>query len=102
MHFEISTGPGGRVEVGGSEAGRTPVTDAALWHAGLGAAVSNGPITYELDGEQYVIVGAGDTLWAFVMRTPPPPPSTSASAAAAARYLRTPGRGCSVRVLRSR
>ena len=31
------------------------------------AAISNGPITYELDGLQYVIVGAGDTLGAFVM-----------------------------------
>jgi alcohol dehydrogenase (cytochrome c) len=29
--------------------------------------VSNGPITYELDGLQYVIVGASDMLWAFVM-----------------------------------
>ncbi len=29
--------------------------------------VSNGPITYELDGLQYLIVGAGDTLWTFAM-----------------------------------
>ena len=29
--------------------------------------VSNGAITYQLDGLQYVLVGAGDTLWAFVM-----------------------------------
>ncbi len=42
-------------------------TGEALWHAGLNASVANGPITYELDGLQYVIVGAGDTLWAFVM-----------------------------------
>jgi alcohol dehydrogenase (cytochrome c) len=42
-------------------------TGEALWHARLGNAVSNGPITYELDGRQYVIVGAGDTLFAFVM-----------------------------------
>jgi alcohol dehydrogenase (cytochrome c) len=27
----------------------------------------NGPITYELDGAQYVVVAAGDTLYAFVM-----------------------------------
>ena len=25
------------------------------------------PITYELDGKQYVVVGAGDMLWTFVM-----------------------------------
>jgi alcohol dehydrogenase (cytochrome c) len=42
-------------------------TGDAVWHAGLGTSVSNGPITYELDGAQYVIVGAGDTLFAFVM-----------------------------------
>jgi alcohol dehydrogenase (cytochrome c) len=46
-------------------------TGEALWHAGLNASVSNGPITYELDGNQYVIVGAGDTLWAFVMNGQP-------------------------------
>ena len=32
------------------------------------ASVSNGPITFEMDGLQYVMVGAGDTLWSFVMR----------------------------------
>jgi alcohol dehydrogenase (cytochrome c) len=39
----------------------------ALWHANLGAPVSNGPISYELDGMQYVIAGAGDELFGFVM-----------------------------------
>jgi alcohol dehydrogenase (cytochrome c) len=38
-----------------------------LWHANLGSNVTNGPITYELDGTQYVVVGAGDTLWGFAM-----------------------------------
>jgi alcohol dehydrogenase (cytochrome c) len=42
-------------------------TGDALWHAGLNASVSNGAITYELDGSQYVVVAAGDTLWAFVL-----------------------------------
>ena len=42
-------------------------TGEPLWHANLGEAVSNGPITYDLDGAQYVTVGAGDTLFAFVM-----------------------------------
>ena len=32
-----------------------------LWHAGLHTSMTNGPITYELDGMQYVVVGAGDT-----------------------------------------
>jgi alcohol dehydrogenase (cytochrome c) len=38
-----------------------------LWHANLGSAVTNGPITYELDGTQYLVVAAGDTLFAFRM-----------------------------------
>lgn len=42
-------------------------TGEALWHANLGAGVANGPITYELDGAQYVVTGAGDTLYGFVM-----------------------------------
>jgi alcohol dehydrogenase (cytochrome c) len=46
-------------------------TGEALWHAQLNASVSNGPITYELDGSQYLIVGAGDSLWAFVMNERP-------------------------------
>ena len=43
-------------------------TGDALWHARLGAAVSNGPTTYMLDGTQYLTVAAGDTLWAFAMQ----------------------------------
>ncbi len=39
-----------------------------LWHAGLHASITNGPITYELDGTQYVVVGAGDSLYAFALR----------------------------------
>lgn len=40
---------------------------AHLWHTRLGATVSNGPMTYELDGRQYLVVGAGDTLFTFTM-----------------------------------
>jgi alcohol dehydrogenase (cytochrome c) len=42
-------------------------TGDALWHANLGAPVSNGPISYELDGAQYVVVGAGDAIFGFLM-----------------------------------
>ena len=41
---------------------------ALLMCAGLNAAVSNGPITYELDGTQYVVVAAADMVWSFAMR----------------------------------
>ena len=42
-------------------------TGQPLWHANLGSALSNGPMTYQLDGTQYLVVGAGDTLFAFAM-----------------------------------
>jgi alcohol dehydrogenase (cytochrome c) len=42
-------------------------TGDPLWHANLGSSVTNGAITYDLDGRQYVVVGAGDKVWAFVM-----------------------------------
>jgi acido-empty-quinoprotein group A len=38
-----------------------------LWHAGLSANVSNGPVTYLLDEKQYLIAGAGDSLFAFTL-----------------------------------
>jgi len=44
-----------------------PASGKILWHAGLTATVSNGPMTYELDGRQYLIVGAGDMLYAFTL-----------------------------------
>ena len=43
-------------------------TGEPLWHSGLHIGVSNGPITYQLDGLQYVVVGAGDSLYGFVMQ----------------------------------
>ena len=39
----------------------------ALWHAILNGPITNGPITYQLDGRQFVVAAAGDTLWSFVM-----------------------------------
>ena len=42
-------------------------TGQPLWRANLGAGMSNGPISYQLDGIQYVVVGAGDTLYGFAM-----------------------------------
>jgi hypothetical protein len=45
-------------------------TGQALWHSILNTSISNGPITYELDGRQYVVAAAGDTVWTFVMNTP--------------------------------
>ena len=37
-----------------------------LWHSGIGR-VNNSPITYELDGRQYVLFGGGSALYAFAL-----------------------------------
>lgn len=42
-------------------------TGQPLWHTNLGKAMTNGPITYELDNKQYLTVGAGDRVFTFVM-----------------------------------
>ncbi|MDQ3212860.1 MAG: acido-empty-quinoprotein group A [Acidobacteriota bacterium] len=39
---------------------------ATLWHSSIGR-VGNGPITYELDGRQYVLVGGGSGLFAWAL-----------------------------------
>ncbi|MEO7191108.1 MAG: acido-empty-quinoprotein group A [Vicinamibacterales bacterium] len=41
-------------------------TGEALWNSRVGG-VTNGPITYELDGLQYVVAGAGARIAAFVL-----------------------------------
>jgi alcohol dehydrogenase (cytochrome c) len=48
---------------------------ATLWHAGIGR-VGNGPITYELDGRQYVVFGGGASLFAWALPVPPLAAST--------------------------
>ena len=50
---------------GGLEA-LNATTGEPLWHSRIGT-VTNGPITYQLDGRQYVVVAAGTSVFAFVM-----------------------------------
>ena len=38
-----------------------------LWHAGTGAPVETSPITYELDGRQYMVTGSGGVLFAWIL-----------------------------------
>ncbi len=38
-----------------------------LWHTRVAQNTSNGPITYTLDGRQYVLFGAGDSLFSFAL-----------------------------------
>ena len=42
-----------------------------LWHQRLTSSVSNGPSTWMFDGKQYIIVGAGDTLYALTLAGKP-------------------------------
>jgi len=39
-----------------------------LWKTNLGGSIVNAPITYEIDGKQYVSVIAGNILSTFALR----------------------------------
>src|SRR5690606_19322689 len=43
---------------------------STLWRSGIGR-VGNSPISYELDGRQYVVMGGGTTLYAFALPAAP-------------------------------
>ncbi len=64
----------GGLVFGGDGSGNFVALDAKtgvpLWHANLGNSVTNGPIAYELDGTEYIVTAAGDTLFGFVMLKP--------------------------------
>jgi acido-empty-quinoprotein group A len=53
---------------GGNFVAYHAATGNPLWHAGLGTNTTNGPQTFLLDGRQYVVVGAGDQLFAFTLQ----------------------------------
>lgn len=38
-----------------------------LWHSGTGSQIATSPITYELDGRQYVVTGSGGVLFAWAL-----------------------------------
>jgi alcohol dehydrogenase (cytochrome c) len=41
-----------------------------LWHSSIGQ-IGNSPITYELDGRQYLLIGGGPSLFAFALPEKP-------------------------------
>jgi alcohol dehydrogenase (cytochrome c) len=43
-------------------------TGRMLWKTSLGGAIANGPMTYAVNGRQYVAVAAGNALYAFGLR----------------------------------
>ena len=44
-----------------------PASGKILWHFTMPHSLSNGPETYLFNGKQYLIIGAGDTLYAFAL-----------------------------------
>jgi alcohol dehydrogenase (cytochrome c) len=38
-----------------------------LWHANTGSTISSSPISYELDGKQYVLIGSGGVMFAWAL-----------------------------------
>ena len=38
-----------------------------LWHQNIGR-MGNAPVTYDLDGRQYIVVSGGASLYAFALR----------------------------------
>ena len=43
-------------------------TGDLLWKVALGGQVNSGPMTYSVNGKQYVTVAAGSSLFAFAVR----------------------------------
>ena len=50
-----------------------PATGKTLWHLNAGGRMEASPMTYELDGRQYLLVAVQDVLYAFAL--PPAAPS---------------------------
>ncbi|HEX4228949.1 MAG TPA: acido-empty-quinoprotein group A [Bryobacteraceae bacterium] len=44
-----------------------PSSGKTLWHVNLDQFVTNAPMTYVLDGRQYILVAANDQLYAFTL-----------------------------------
>jgi alcohol dehydrogenase (cytochrome c) len=43
-------------------------TGALLWKANLGGEIASGPMSYQVDGKQYVTISAGNGLFVFALR----------------------------------
>ena len=43
-------------------------TGSLLWQMALAGSVTSGPMSYEVAGRQYIVVAAGNTLFAFALR----------------------------------
>jgi len=64
----------GRLLFGGDGSGNAlaldPLTGRTIWHVNLNQNMFNGPVTYELDQRQYLLLAAGGKLFAFALPEP--------------------------------
>jgi len=44
-----------------------PATGNTLWHLNLGGELVASPMTYQLEGKQYILVPVQDVLYAFAL-----------------------------------
>ena len=54
-----------------------PATGKTLWHLNLGGTITSSPMTYQLDGRQYMLVAVHDHLYAFALPEHPADPYTA-------------------------
>jgi alcohol dehydrogenase (cytochrome c) len=52
-------------DVSGNFVAYDPANGSPLWHTQLGTNTTNAPETYMVNGKQYVLVAAGDSVYAF-------------------------------------
>jgi glucose dehydrogenase len=45
-------------------------TGELLWRTNLGGQIANGPMSYAIDGRQFVAVAAGHSLYVFALGEP--------------------------------
>lgn len=60
----------------GNLLGLDPATGKTLWHVSAGGRMGSSPMTYMLDGRQYIVMASDDRLMAFAL---PEQPSDSSS-----------------------
>jgi alcohol dehydrogenase (cytochrome c) len=56
-----------------------PATGKTLWHLNAGGTMESSPMTYMLDGKQYVVVAVQDRLMAFVLPEQPSAPGVQSA-----------------------
>lgn len=56
-------------DVSGNLLALDPEDGRTLWHVNAGGSLGSSPMTYELDGKQYVVIGVDSVLYAWALPT---------------------------------